>query len=119
MPQHEPEFDTINLGGKDDVTKAIPVGEATKISVQIVADTVTYTDTSWTVDLEWSLAVGKDDQGRDIEDFRAFSTAIQFTSTTPALRKKSVTNAGYIRLRTSTAGTTKPDPHARVVMVLA
>lgn len=117
MPQHKPEFDTINLGGKDDVTKAIPVGDATKISVGIIADTVVYTDTSWTVDLEWSLAIGVDEQRRSVEDWRAFATAVQFTSTTPARRKKSVTGAGYLRLRTSTAGTTKPDPHARVVWV--
>lgn len=118
MPQHKPAFDTINLGSKDDVTQAIQVGDATKVSVGIIADTATYTDTSWTVDLEWSLAIGVDEQRRSVEDWRAFATAVQFTSTTPGRRKKSVTGAGYIRLRTSTAGTTKPDPHARVVMVL-
>lgn len=117
MPQHV-HHDTINLHSKDDVTKAIEVGNATKVSVQIVADIATYTDTSWTVDLEWSLAVGNDEQGRSIEDFRAFSTAVQLNSTTPALRKKSCTGAGHLRLRTSVAGTTKPDPHARAILRL-
>lgn len=116
MHEHQ---DTINLHSKDDVTKAVPVGNATKVSVQIVADTATYTDTSWTVDLEWSLAIGVDEHGRTVEDWRAFSTAIQFTSTTPGLRKRSVTGAGHIRLRTSVAGTTKPDPHARSIIVLS
>lgn len=87
----------------------VPIG-ATKLSVSI-NDGASFTWGNAVLRLEWSVEVGFDELGAEVDDWQAFDPTVTFTTGTRARRAIGITGTSWIRFRTTTPGATA-DPAA-------
>lgn len=106
----------IALNAVDAVTEPILVGDHTKAFIDLNPNTGSYSGTAWTVDLEHSLTLTKDADGKSLANFVAFETAAQLTNSART-KRFSVTGSGWIRLRLSTA-ISLGDPFCKAIIRL-
>lgn len=95
----------------------VPAG-ATKCSVTITDNATsppssTYTWGAAVVDLQYSVMVGRAEDGQMLDSPQAFSPAVQFTNSAKSKRNIGVSAAGNVRLKVSTGASTA-DPNALV-----
>jgi hypothetical protein len=108
---------SLNMTTTDGYTEPFHIGRTNKLAT----DAILASGKSWgsaVVDLEWSLHRGFDEEGRSLEQWNAFSPAVQMSSSATSLRRVPVGGLSYIRLKTSTADPANADAGAIAVFQL-
>ena len=109
-----PEPDTINLITVDSRTRHYVVRpDLHKASINIAPNTTDHVGTSWVVIPQWNNGI-EDDESAWVD----YPADFELSNGTRAFRNMSVTGAGNIRFKVSTADDTA-DPAAPIYVVLS
>jgi hypothetical protein len=110
------KFRRLNLTSTLEFMEPLHVGQTNKLAVDVILGS----GFSWgsaVVALQWSIKVGKDDDGNVWEQWNAFSPARTLSSTTTNLVNVPVGGLSFIRLVATTADGAS-DPNAIAVFRL-
>jgi hypothetical protein len=92
-----------NLASDQWASPPITTGGALRITVQVNDDADTYTWGNAVLELQYSALLGTNEDGTLLEQWASFSPAVTFTTGNRSKRNISISGAGFVRLRTSTA----------------
>ena len=107
----------LNLTTVDDEYPYFFSGTATHVTIAVKADTTNYTWGTAVATLQFSPAIGINEDGEDVDDWQVFPTSITLTTTSMSVRGVSISGAGWIRLHVTTASGAA-DPHAPTTIVM-
>ena len=105
------EFVDVNMSNLDHGTDAIkvPFGK-TKVSFYVVFGS-SFAWSTTVMELQWTLARGQDETGRNLYQWNSFRNPVTISTSTTFKRNVSISGTRYLRLIPTTVGST-PDPNA-------